>query len=193
MQCQLNWCSWQVYALKICWQLGALATKKQTYTTFITMPLLPTPFCQLEALAPAHSWHGRRPVLERDPLWFPSNLTSPVLSTDREQMPFASRSWSWAGGPKERIRNSCNTGSTDEHDSSGTKGAFMGNVPYTGRASQASPGTSCCSCQICPKEQEEKPRLAQALICLQLSAPMQKPGGAAVSCCLQHLHIEALM
>lgn len=28
VQCQLNWCSWQVYGLKICWQLEASAKKK---------------------------------------------------------------------------------------------------------------------------------------------------------------------
>lgn len=59
-RCQLNRRSWQVYGLKIRWQLEALAKKKQTYTTFKTMLRLSTRFSHLKALTLTRSWQVRR-------------------------------------------------------------------------------------------------------------------------------------
>lgn len=54
---------------------------------------------------------------------------------------------------------------------------------------QESSATSYCSCWVCPNEREpcQRPRLAQALLLLQLPGGMQKPGEAAASGCPQHL------
>lgn len=189
MQCQLNWCRWQVYALKICWQLEALAKKKANTHNFHN------------DAAPASSklWHQSTAGTEGGLSWkgilcgFPpiqqpqcSVLTEDkclvLQGADLEQEPprrglgalvaeAARMNTSLSLVLKELSWERCHPWVKHSAISWHLLLLLPGLSQGAGAEAQAGTGLSCP----------------------QLSAPMQKTGGADASCCRQHLHTEALM
>lgn len=80
VQCQLNWCSWQVYGLKICWQLQASAKKKSKHILCNCL----THFSSLWALSLSTSWQAGRTCPGRGPCVVSLRSNSPL-------------SWYWKG------------------------------------------------------------------------------------------------